>query len=205
MTSRLILALCIGSTLISATEKPVILRYTFTPDFATSGPSLHVVLTFHGSAAGNSKLVLPTTWAGQRDLFKAIHNLKSEDLTTIIKSTDNKGVRILQYPPKSMVRISYDLMSDWTGELRHPKEFRVVVQSTHAIFNGQNGLVHPEIGQTDQVETNFRWHKLPRNWIVASSFGTGRSGQHFKGEWREVYDAIFSAGDFRLTQIESSG
>jgi predicted metalloprotease with PDZ domain len=205
MTSRLILALCIGSTLISATERPVVLRYTFTPDFATSGPSLHVVLTFHGSATGNSKLILPTTWAGQRDLFNAIRNLKSEDSTTVIKTTDSDGVRVLEYPPNSTVRISYDLMNDWTGSLRHPKEFRVVVQNTHAIFNGQNGLVHPEIGQTDQVETNFRWHKLPRNWIVASSFGIDRSGQHFKGEWRLVHDAIFSAGDFRFTQLESDG
>jgi predicted metalloprotease with PDZ domain len=96
-------------------------------------------------------------------------------------------------------------MNDWTGALRHPKEFRVVVQSTHAIFNGQNGLVHPAIGQSDQVETIFRWPKLPPKWVVASSFGTGRNSQHFKDEWRMIFDAIFCAGDFRLTQLESNG
>jgi len=205
MTPRLILIIYVGAILTSAAEKPVILRYTFTPDFATSGSSLHVVLTFQGSEAGNSKLILPTTWAGQSDLFKAVRNLKSEDSITVIKNTDADGVRILQYPPKSTIRISYDLMNDWTGSLRHPKECRVVIQNAQAIFNGQNGLIHPEIGQTDQVETDFRWHKLPRNWIVASSFGTGRRSQRFKGEWRMVYDAIFSAGDFRLTQTEISG
>jgi hypothetical protein len=69
---RLILALWIGATLTAAAPKPVLLRYTFTPEFSASGPSLHVVLTFQGSEAGNTKLILPTTWAGQSDLFKAI-------------------------------------------------------------------------------------------------------------------------------------
>jgi predicted metalloprotease with PDZ domain len=180
-----ILAVCIGAALTTAAGKPIVLRYTFTPNFATSSPSLHVVLTFQGSDAGSSKLILPTMWAGQRDLFNAIHNLKSDDSRT--------------------VKISYDLVNDWTGPLRHPKEFRVVIQRTHVILNGQNGLIHPEIGQTDQVETTFRWRKLPRSWIVASSFGTGRHSEHFNGEWRIVYHAIFSAGDFRLTRLESSG
>src|SRR5271156_5789737 len=189
----------------TAAGKPITLRYTFSPNFATSSPSLHVVLTFQGSDTGSSKLILPTTWAGQRDLFNAIHNLKSDDSVTLIKTTDDDGVRTLQYPPRSMIKISYDLVNDWTEPLRHPKEFRVVIQDTHAILNGQNGLIHPEIGQTDQVEATFRWRKLPRSWIVASSFGTGRNDQHFKGEWRIVYNAIFSAGDFRITRLESGG
>jgi predicted metalloprotease with PDZ domain len=205
VTRILLLAVWFGTTVMTAAAKPITLRYTFTPNFTTSSPSLHVVLAFQGSATGSSRLILPTTWAGQRDLFDAIHNLKSDDSSTVIKTTDDDGVRMLQYPPTSTVRISYDLVNDWTEPLRHPKEFRVVIQDTHAILNGQNGLIHPEIGQTDQVETTFRWQKLPRNWVVASSFGTGRNNEHFHGEWRVVYNAIFSAGDFRLTRLESGG
>lgn len=205
MIRMLTLALLGGATLTAAAEQPVILRYTFRPDFAASGPSLHVVLTFRGSQDGKSKLILPTTWAGERDLFNAIHNLRSVNSTTSIVTTGDDGLRILRYPPKSTVSISYDLMNDWTGSLRHPKEFRVVVENTHAIFNGQNGLVHPEIDQTRQVQTYFRWRGLPKNWIVASSFGTGRYNQQFRGEWRSVYDAVFSSGDFRVTQLESHG
>jgi predicted metalloprotease with PDZ domain len=205
MIRILILTAYFGAALTTAAGKPLILRYTFTPDFTTSSPSLHVVLTFQGSDAGNSQLILPTTWAGQRDLFNAIHNLRSEDSSTVIEPSDSDGVRTLQYPPGSTIRISYDLVNDWTGSLRHPKEFRVVVQDTHAILNGQNGLIHPDMGQMDQVAATFRWHKLPRSWIVASSFGTGRNSQRFNGEWRMVYHAIFSAGDFRLTKVESDG
>jgi hypothetical protein len=203
MLRRLILLLCIATTLTVAAQRPLVLRYTFTQHFATSGPSLHVVLTFQGLEAGNSKLILPTTWAGQRELFNAIHNLKSEDSSTAIKTGDSDGERILQYPPNRMVRISYDLVNDWTGPLRHPKEFRVVVQDTHAVFNGQNGLVHPQIGQTDQVEANFRWNKLPRNWVVASSFGTSKNAQQFKGEWRMVYGAIFLPATSVLRKLKA--
>jgi predicted metalloprotease with PDZ domain len=205
MIRLLILALLGGVTLTAAAEQPTILHYTFKPEFAASGPSLHVVLTFRGLQDGNSKLILPTTWAGERDLFNAVHNLKSANSTTKIVTTGDDGVRILRYPPKSMVSISYDLMNDWTGSLRHPKEFHVVIENTHAIFNGQNGLVHPELDQTMQVQTYFRWRGLARNWIVASSFGVGTNSQHFKGEWRTVYDAVFSSGDFRVTQREGHG
>jgi predicted metalloprotease with PDZ domain len=205
MIRILFLAVGIGAALSPASGKPIILRYTFTPDFGTASPSLHVMLTFQGSDAGTSKLILPTTWAGQRDLFNAIHNLRSEDSSTVIRPSDSDGTRTLQYPPGSTIRISYDLTNDWTEPLRHPKEFRVVVLNTHAILNGQNGLIYPDIGQMDLVEATFHWRKLPRSWIVASSFGTGRNGQHFHGEWRVVYNAIFAAGDFRVTRLESGG
>src|SRR5580704_7726469 len=111
MTRVLLLAVWFGATVTTAEAKPVALHYTLTPDFATSSPSLHVVLTFQGSATGSSRLILPTTWAGQRDLFNAIHNLKSDESRTVIKTTDDDGVRTLQYPPRSMIKISYDLVN----------------------------------------------------------------------------------------------
>jgi predicted metalloprotease with PDZ domain len=181
------------------------LEYTFTPDISSPKPILHVEMTFAGNDSGIATIVLPTTWAGERDLFKSIQNIHSLDPDCKVNSTASPASLLMQCPPGHNFRIVYDLASDWTGELRHPKEFRVLVKESHLIFNGQNGLVHPKIDQNAQVRVGFRWKNLPDGWKVASSFGSNRSEQIFRGQWHEVYNALFSAGDFRITHLQSAG
>ena len=181
------------------------LEYTFTPDISGPKPILHVNLIFSGDSSGTTTIVLPTTWAGQNDLFKSIQNLRSQDLECTLAPTDSPGKFLLRYVPSHKIRIAYDLTSDWTGDLRHPKEFRALVKGTNVIFNGQNGLVHPELDQNAQVRVGFTWKNLPQGWNIISSFGTNGSHQRFYGHWHEVYNAIFAAGDFRLTQMQHSG
>jgi predicted metalloprotease with PDZ domain len=181
------------------------IAYTFTPELTGSVPVLHVDLVFQGNSAGDSTLILPTTWAGQRDLYKSILKLRSVDPECILMPQADPGSVLLKYPPNRKVRVAYDLVSDWSGALRHPKEFRAVVQKTRVIFNGQNGLAHPELAQNAIVRVNFIWKSLPENWVVASSFGSQRTHQKFSGEWHEVHDALFAAGDFRITQITRAG
>ncbi len=181
------------------------LEYTFVPEVNGPKPVLHVNLVFTGNSSGTTHLILPTTWAGQRDLFKSILNLRSLDSECKLTPTDSPGDFLLRYPSSHKVRIAYDLTSDWTGELRYPKNFRPLVKETGIIFNGQNGLVHPDLDQNAQVRASFTWNNLPAGWNVASSFGSERSHESFRGQWHEVYNALFAAGDFRFTHVEGAG
>jgi predicted metalloprotease with PDZ domain len=204
---RLLLSLAFCATAITsatAQSKPK-LAYTFAPDLSGTVPTLHVELTFDGSPAGSSVLILPTIWAGQDDLFKSVVNLRSLDPADIVKATDSPGRVQVRYPPNRPVRIAYDLVMDWTGSLRHPKEFRPLVQPTHVIFNGQNGLVNPQLAPDERVRVTFTWRNLPSQWVVASSFGTQTNRQKFNGEWHEIHNGLFAAGDFRFTRVRSSG
>ena len=199
------LAFCATATTPAAAQFSSKLGYTFTPDLTGAVPTLHVELTFDGNSAGTTTLVLPTTWAGQIDLFKSIENLRSLDPAGTVTATKSPGKVQVRYPPNRPVRIAYDLVTDWTGSLRHPKEFRALVQSSHVIFNGQNGLVYPELAQTASVRVTFAWKNLPGGWIVASSFGFRTNHQKFNGEWHEIHDGMFAAGDFRFTRVQNSG
>lgn len=181
------------------------IAYTFTPDFTGSVPALHVDLEFQSNSTGNSILTLTTTWAGQRDLYKSILNLHFVDPSCALSPQTGLEKIALKCPPYHRIHVSYDLVSDWTGKLHHPKEFRAVVQDTDVIFNGQNGLVHPDIAQNSPVRATFAWKHLPKGWTVASSFGTGQSYQSFRGQWHELHEAVFAVGDFRVTHMTRAG
>lgn len=194
------------ATSAAATANPdAKLTYIFSPDLSGSVPTLHVVLTFEGTSSGSSTLILPTTWAGERDLFRSVKNLHSLESAVSLSATDNPGEVLLRYPPNQKVRVTYDLVTDWTGGLHHPKEFRALVTTNNVIFNGQNGLVNPPLAQDARVSVTFGWRNLPANWKVASSFGAQNISQKFKGQWSRVHDALFVAGDFRFTYDHSSG
>jgi len=203
--SGLFLAYCLilaGSTKIYAGTK---ISYTFAPDLTESVPVLHVTFEFHGNSAGESTLDLPTTWAGERDFYKSIHKLRSTDPQCTLTPLANPGTVLLKYPPHRKVRVAYDLMNDWSGALRYPKEHRAVVQETNMIFNGQNGLVIPELAQESHMQASFSWKDLPKGWTVANSFGTQRNRQNFRGDRHGLYDALFAAGDFRITHLTKVG
>jgi predicted metalloprotease with PDZ domain len=190
----------------ASSQTPLRLTYVFTPDLSNpSAPVLHVRLEFQGNKDGLSKLVLPTTWAGQRDLYKSVTNLNSFDSTARLTAGDSDEIRIVRYPPNHKVEMAYDLSNDWTGLLRHPKEFRVVVRSTDFIFNGQNGLVYPEMPQSTHVHATFKWRGLPQAWIAVSSFAICKASTSFHGQWHSVHDALFAVGDFRTTRLNSGG
>jgi predicted metalloprotease with PDZ domain len=203
----LVLILVFSAVAFASTsgETPTKLSYVFTPDLHSSPvPVLHVKLEFQGNQDGFSILILPTTWAGQRDLYRSITNLNT-DSGTHLKVDILRGEVNLSYQPKHKVQVAYDLSSDWTDPLRHPKEFRVVVRATNCIFNGQNGLVYPALSQTHEVQAQFEWRNLPRGWVVASSFGSSKNKIRLRGPWHEVQNALFTAGDFRITHLSDAG
>lgn len=187
------------------THKAVRIRYVFSPDVSDPhAPTLHVRLEFMGDLSGKSTIVLPTTWAGQAGLYNSIKNFEAFAPTVVVQQV-NPANTIVHYPPNHKVTITYDLADDWQGPLRHPTEFRAVLRSTNIIFNGQNGLVYPQLAQSDEVQAVFEWANLPGQWIAASSFGTAKTKTRFRGQWRRVHEALFAAGDFRLTSLHSGG
>jgi predicted metalloprotease with PDZ domain len=202
-----ILAVLLGFISIDASPlNSVKIWYVFSPELDNSdAPTLRVRLEFEGSVTGSSTLVLPTTWAGQSNLFQSISNLKVLPPAILDMQTDSNGEKTLRYPPSHKVIVTYDLRNDWKEPLRHPKEFRPVLRPTNIIFNGQNGLVYPRLSSTDEVQVAFKWNNLPKGWIVAASFGTKKNKMRVRGQWDRVHDALFAAGDFRVTRLREAG
>ena len=61
---------------------------------------------------------------------------------------------------------------------------------------------------TTQVEW-FDWSRLPQGWSLATSFDGSRNAskrcQTVTAPWREIYGALYAAGDFRLVRFNIAG
>jgi predicted metalloprotease with PDZ domain len=185
----------------SASTSEKVLNYSIQPVLTDGKLTLHVTLEFKGGPEGKTELELPSEWAGQAHLEKAVTDLKSISDQTTISDTASPSRKNLRFPPNATVRISYTLVKDWAGPLNSGTRFRAVLEPEYFQVNGNNALVHPEFEPSSIVDVHVDWKELPPQWSVATSFGTDDGCQSFHGAWHHVQDALFAGGDFRIRRI----
>lgn len=196
MGMKLLLAFALALSTLRGVEPTPRLVYTFTPESGV----LHVELVVD-HVGRETDLVLPTAWGDAVDLHRGVTNLRALD--GVIGVTADPGKVRIQ-TTKGRTRIAYDLIQDWHGELRESVRHRPHVDAAHLEINTANALVHPQFDLGQVVNCSFEW-RLPAGWVLATSFGaTDRPGrkerQRFRGPWNEVANAMFAAGDFRLSR-----
>jgi predicted metalloprotease with PDZ domain len=174
------------------------LSYSFEPVFPEHKMALRVVLEFKGAAQGTATLELPSEWAGQQDTERSITELHALSAKTILTNTKSPSEKRLQFPPNSLVRISYVLVKDWDGPLDSGTRFRADLSPDYFHIVGTTSRVHPKLDSFTVVDVHFDWQKLPRDWSLATSFGTDSRCQSFHGRWREALNALFVGGDYRI-------
>jgi predicted metalloprotease with PDZ domain len=176
-----------------------ILTYTFDPTVTTTGTVLHVTLKFQGSPGAQEEVEIPTQWADET--LHGLVNLRALSVDTVIADTTSPGSKILRHPDREVV-LAYDVVKDWTGHFTHPAQFHGAILPEYIEINGANALIHPKLSAQTQVTVNFDWTKLPANWVLATSFGTGSNPddrcQSWSGAWSTVDQALFAAGEFRI-------
>jgi predicted metalloprotease with PDZ domain len=170
-----------------------LLTYAFQQDQNGSG-MVHVRLTFQGSPQGADELDLPLASAGQvRPAVLNLHVLSSD------ATLDGATIR---HKPSALIELAYDLQKDWDGPFQFPMQFHAVVLPHFLVLRARTGLVEPNLPGDTPVTVRFDWTGMPSDWAIATSFGAGldrasRCQQH-SGKLRDLDDALFTAGDFRL-------
>jgi hypothetical protein len=162
---------------------------TVTPDATV----LHVTLEFKGGPQGTDEIEVPEEWAGEK--LHGITNLRALSKGTAIAGST------IRYRRNKPVILTYDIVKDWTGPFNHPLQFRGVVLPEYIELTGDNALVHPKLQDHSPVTVNFDWQKIPRNWILATSFGTS-SCQTYSGSWIDVQHGLYTAGQFRVHHFQ---
>ena len=181
-------------------ETPRTLQYAF--DLRdTSSP--RITLEFRAEPGGQQDVLLPSIWAGQGHLERAVQGLTLLSAGSLA-ATDDPARYLLRAKPGSQVRLSYELVQDWSGPLNHPLEHRVIAGPELLQFNGENGLVHPALGVQTPVTVRFQFTGLPAGETLVTSFGLG-SEQRFRGDWLDVLNALFTAATLRTRTIEVGG
>ena len=165
-------------------------------NFDLRDPSrIHVTLQLSIRHPGTELLLLPSQWAGQTELYRAVSSLATASPGAILTPTHSPARWLLQARRPGPITISYDLSQDWSGPLRHPFEHRAILSPQLFEFTGENGLVTPNIPGDDLAEVSFTWSNLPARQTIVTSFGTD-THQHFTGHWSDVRNALFTGGDF---------
>ena len=176
---------CTAGSFAGQQGKRTVLNYSFEPVVNDGKLLMHIKLDFKGGQSDIERLQIPSAWGDAAHLEKGISNL-----TTSVQ--------------RGNVHVSYDLVKDWITPPRRP-DHHAIVEPDHFEFNTQNGLVHPRLDSGAAVEVNFDWRKLPARWSLATSFGSGKPLQSFRGTWGEVVNALFAGGDFRISRRNISG
>src|SRR5262249_4874325 len=125
--------------------EPADLHYVL--ELATDGerPRFHVDLYFQGNADGASKLRLPNGWDTQRQLHKAISNLRGPSPETKIADTIEPHVKTITYPANQVVHLQYDVLQDWPGSaVRRGLFNRVILQKDYFYALGTALWVLPD-------------------------------------------------------------
>lgn len=193
----------------SMPARPVI-AYRFAVRGAGDSTVLGVALEFRGSTGGIDTLAIPVQWADQR--LHAMRNLRALDRGVEIDSLPGEDLRFVRHAPGAEVRLSYDLIKDWTGALDHPYEFHAVIFPDYVEVTGANALVYPLVGSYTPVIVHFDWSAVPVSWALATSFGTAEGGagsrgercQTFIGTWSDVAESLYTAGEFRVLHFTIS-
>ncbi|MHB2032164.1 MAG: hypothetical protein ACYCVE_02175, partial [Gemmatimonadaceae bacterium] len=107
------------------------------------GAQVAVDVDFRGRRTGRTRIVTPTTWAGQDSLWKALADFRAGP--GVVVGPDVNGERTLQHLPGARVQLHYVLRQDWTGPLRYPLNHRVIIDSSRIVFNQTTALVYPEL------------------------------------------------------------
>ncbi len=192
-------AFCMCST--TSPAQPDTLTYTLAVRRAASGAQrLDVEFAFR-TAAPITRLIGPSTWAGQDSLWLALDSLRVDAPLQLERETPSRWT--VAAPARSPVTLRYTVHQDWTGNLDRPRYLRPVLDSTRVIFNGQNGLLVPDLPELRRVVVRVRWMGLPGRWAAVSSIGSS-TDDVAELTVRELRNAAFVAGRFRVLHLVDS-
>lgn len=177
------------------------LHYSF--DLQDPG-RIHVLLHMSVRPPGSDVLVLPSDWAGQTELYRAVSDLHLVSPGATLVSTATPSRFLIHSRRPGPVTVAYDLAQDWSGPLKHPLEHRAVLGPTLFEFTGENGLVAPLISGSQAVHVTFDFTGLVQGQSLVTSFGTDPH-QQFTGAWSDVRNALFTGGEMTTRSLDVEG
>ena len=202
-----LLAVPAGAARAAETRRPHALAYTVEHVAGPDAPRLRVELAFDGNASGTTSIALPSEWGGQSDLDAAVRDLAVVTPGATLADTGIRHVKTVRHAPGERVRVRYELAQDRERPLDPGRGagYRVVVQPTFLHLLGHNAWVRPAWDDATPVRVSLAWKSLPKEWSIANSFGTGLREQTIETQLGAFMQAVFVAGDFRLTRADVRG
>ena len=191
------------SNIIAAGQQE--LKFTLKPVFDGNQLYFRIDLKFRGEADGTTNLILPNRWGGQPKLYQGIKNLTTSSPNAKISDTDEPHIKIITHRPNQILQIRYELVQDFTGNLRGEIRYRPALQRDFFHLIGHGIWVLPQWNETEPISISLDWEKIPKSWTLAGSFGVNKLHQRFDTTLEGFIHSIFVGGNFRLKSDSIKG
>ncbi|MFN9010196.1 MAG: hypothetical protein ACK5WH_13800 [Hyphomonadaceae bacterium] len=166
-TVQLLLLICglvLGSCALTAeTRRSTKVDYSVSQiQFQGNVVALKVDMRFAGDADGQTLVQLPTSSGSERDLWRAIQNLRVNGGTFERRSMPQL---VISHAPNQVLIVSYEVASSHPNELisePEPGQDRPIIRPTWVSFIGKSLFPFPVGAQARQA--SFVWRNLPSTW-----------------------------------------
>ncbi|HEX2762977.1 MAG TPA: hypothetical protein VHM92_03895 [Allosphingosinicella sp.] len=161
--NRLAAAALASPLLLGAAPAPV--SYKVTPVLEADGTrALRIDMRLRGDEDGETKLALPSVWAGSSELWRHVSRLRVRGAKSVGGTFAEPVVR---HGPGARLRVRYTLSSAWQQDPGFAYEkARPMIRPTWFFVHGESLFAKP--AGDDARAARFRWGKLPKGWKVAS-------------------------------------
>jgi predicted metalloprotease with PDZ domain len=181
------------------------LAYTIEPVTTQGAVSLNVAVSFRLPGTKSVQLVLPSEWQGQKELYKAIHDLEAVSPGAILKNGKSAASREVTYPAGQVVRLRYRVEKDWSGKIDSSSYFRTMLDPSYFQVSGRNFLVYPDLSDDEELPLSLEWKGVPPRWTVVDSLAGDATCQNVTARLIKLSNGLFVGGELRSTQFTIEG
>ena len=169
MIKIFILLLSIVSFSLNAQELDAFLEYCINPQDENGKLTLSISLKFQGSDKGITEILLPSSWAGQDELYLEIDDLHCTSSQVLIEDTKEPELKKVHHSPNEVVQLCYQVTSKIKPEVEW--YYRPIIEDSHFFFFGHCFFIVPKIDDSSPISISLEWQNFPRHWSLANSFG----------------------------------
>jgi len=181
------------------------LAYTIEPAIGDGSVSLNVTVSFRLPGSKGTRLVLPSDWQRQKDLYKAIHDLEAISPGVLLLKGDVPSSVQITFPQGKVVRLRYRVAKDWDGKIDSSSYFRVMLDHSYFQVSGRNFLVYPDLAEDEELPISLEWKALPPHWTAMDSFGGTGTCQWATARLVKLSNGLFAGGELRTTILMVEG
>lgn len=182
---------------VQSGSTPTVISYSIEPFYDVESFRLIVVLEFNGEKSGQTRLRLPNNYGSDRD-WEGVKFLKALSNNTTIEETSEHDVKLLKYPPNTVVKICYQLEQVRQEEIELGNHYMATIDRKYFHLLGETFFVYPDWDANSELTFRISWNKFPAKWNLANSFGVNQKYQEAKLPLWKFRHTIFTGGNFKL-------
>jgi predicted metalloprotease with PDZ domain len=178
-----------------AQEDALHLTYRIRPIVENEKPALEVEAEFEGNEGGTTEIILPSSWAGQEELY---HQINILECSGKIENTDLEEIKKIEHDGHSLVRIKYVVTSEEKKE-GEDWYYRPIIKKDYFFFFGHCFFILPK-KPVDSVGAfvSLEWRDVPATWKLANSFQVGQNQQELMVPVDTLLHSVFTGGNIAL-------